>query len=119
MEHSKTTFYYLGQRVLLNTSYQGDYNREDGYSVGTISEVVTPGRHYSIALDGYYNRFVDFGISEFKPLVCWSLLDMNAPVSPAERLESRTEARRNGCIGSGFVVCHDRRIGFMTNGART
>jgi hypothetical protein len=118
MANQTKTYYHLGQRVLLNAPYNGDYNRESGYSVGSISEVLTPGQAYSIALDGYPNRFVDFGVSEFKPLVCWSLLDMTAPVAPAERLESCSEARRNGCIGAGFVVCHDRRITFMANGVR-
>jgi hypothetical protein len=68
-----STHYQVGDRVILNDHYDGDYLRfdEGGYRIGAVSEVVAPGRLYSIALDGYHNRFVDFSVSEFRLLdVC-------------------------------------------------
>jgi hypothetical protein len=54
--------YKVGQRVKLHVPYTG--MGSGSFQIGEISEVLSP-TVYSIALDGYINRFVDFSTREF------------------------------------------------------
>lgn len=54
--------YKEGQRVKLHTPYSG--MSVNSFQLGEISEVLSD-TVYSIALDGYHNRYVDFSTREF------------------------------------------------------
>ena len=91
--------YTLGERVRLFTPYAG-------LSVGEISECLLNNR-YSIALDGYHNRFVDFSTDEFETIEVFSVIDGN-DFSTLETLADAKKIRQ--MIGGKTIIVHDRKI---------
>lgn len=59
----------MGDRVVLHSAYQKSWTDDGrGFATGEISEVVSD-TYYSIALDRFNNRYVDFTLREFAPEV--------------------------------------------------
>ena len=99
--------YTLGERVRLFTPYAGFWGFEnEGFSVGEISECLLNNR-YSIALDGYHSRFVDFSTDEFETIEVFSVVDGN-DFATTETLEDAKKLRR--MIGAKTIIAHDRTI---------